>query len=224
MAGILVFLQCPVVWTEDQTLSLASYFFSISKTPAIKLVTLFCDKPPDLVDKLPRSIQVKLVPRPVKPKKFLESILDLCSNSELGVQVLPIDLVLVVPELKELVVPEALQCSALANRACDYAFLREKLDSMALCRVDFLDARHWMLGQVVPPSKSFMSKYSILKQDMEELIEEDDTSFDTLAVLKRRTFALPRPSLTCSLPVGSGGATPIVPWKQVYDLIKNAMF
>jgi hypothetical protein len=69
-----------------------------------------------------------------------------------------------------------------------------------------------------------MTKYSVLKQDAEELIEEDDISFDTLAVLKRRTFALPIPSLTCSLPVGSGGATPIVPWKQICDLIKNAMF
>jgi len=224
MAGILIFLQCPEVWTEDQTISLASYFFAISKTPSIKLVTLLCDKAPDLVDKLPRSIQVKLVPKLKKPQPLFDYILTLCSSSDfLGVQVLPIDLVLIVPELNELVVPEALQCSALANRACDYAFLREKLDSMALCRVDFLEARHWMLGQVVPLSKSFMTKYSVLKQDKDEFIEDDDTGFDILAVLKKRTFALPIPSLSCSLPLGSG-STPIVPWKQVYDLIKNAMF
>ena len=225
MAGILVFLQCPIVWTEDQTLSLASYFFSISKTPSIKLVTLFCDTAPALIDKLPRNIQVKLLPRLVKPQKIFESVLSLCStSSELGVQILPIDLVLIVPELNELVVPEAIQCSALANRACDYAFLREKLDSMTLCKVDFLEARHWMLGQVVSNSKSLMTKLSVLQQDKDEFLDQDDdVTFDTLAILKRRMFALPIPSLTCSLPLGSGGATPIVPWKQVYDLIKNAM-
>lgn len=221
MAGILVFIQCPKVWTEDTTLSLASYVFALGKTPAIKLVTLFCDSPPPLVDKLPRSIPLKIAPRPAKPRNFFDSVLSFCATDP-GVQVLPIDLVLVVPELNELIVPEAIQCAALANRGCHYAFLREKLDS-GLAKVEFLEARHWMLGLAQPGGKSFMTKYSTLLQDQEELKDDEGIVFETLTVLKKRVNAAPVPSLSCPLPLSTSSVPPVVPWKQVYDLIKNAM-
>jgi hypothetical protein len=222
MAGILVFIQCPKVWTEESTLSLASYVFALGKTPSIKLVTLFCDSPPSLVDKLPRSIALKIAPRPPRPTKIFESILSFCASPDVGVNVLPIDLVLVVPELNELIVPEAIQCAALANRGCNYAFLREKLDG-SLTRVEFLDARHWMLGQAQPPGGTLMTKYSVLLQDQDELKEDDGFLFETLAVLKKRGHATPLPSLSCPLPLSAGSVPPVVPWKQVYELIKSAM-
>ena len=227
MPGILVFIQCPKVWTQDSTLSLASYVFALGKSPSIKLVTLFCDSSPSLVDKLPRSMSVKIAPRPSKPNKLMDSIFSLCASSDLGVQVLPIDLVLIVPDVNEIILPEAIQCSALAMRTCHYAFLREKLDPSCLTRVEFLEARHWMLGQTQPSSKTYMTKYATLMQDQEDLREEEDYMFETLTVLKKRVIASPLPSLSCPLPLDSGSGLaslpPAVPWKQVNDLIKSVM-
>lgn len=207
--SLVVCINSPKDLSEDSKVSLASYVFSISKTPGIKAVYVFGDSHP-ILDKVPRSIRV--VPKPTSVT-FLEAVSETCQ------ELLPTDLVLVVSDLKDLVLPETLQCAALALRKCDYAFLREFLPQN-LIRIEFMDARHWMLG--VPSQTIFMTKCSTFLQDNEEfrLSQSSSLAFDVLAILKHRVLASPVPSLACPLPL-TPSVPPLVPWKQVHELIKN---
>jgi hypothetical protein len=214
--SIVVCLQCPTALNEDNKFSLASYVFSISKTPGIKFVCVFGGASP-ILDKIPRSIRV--ISKPA-PSHFYQAVVEMCKEEGVSVT----DYVMLIPELKDLLVPEALQSSALALKKCDYAFLRET-STQQLTRVEFLDARHWMLG--VPSQKTFMTKFSTLLQDCEDVISltpnpypREDFAFDVLVIIKHRVLASPLPSLACPLPI-SASMPPIVPWKQVHDLIKN---
>jgi hypothetical protein len=210
--SLVVCLQCPIALSEDNKYSLASYVFSLSKTPGIKFIVVFgvsCS----ILDKIPRSLRVILKP---SSSNFYEEVVDTCKEENVAVT----DLVMLISDLKDLVVPEAMQCSALALRKCDYAFLRETT-TQQLIKVEFMDARHWMMG--VPAQKNFMTKFSTLIQDIDDLKglhAQNDFAFDVLTIMKQRILASPLPSLACPLPL-SIAMPPIVPWKQVHELIKN---
>ena len=210
--SLVVCINCPKTLSEHDSISLASYVFSISKTPGIKSVCVYGHSSP-ILDKLPRSLG--LIEKPLT-SSFYEAVFDTCKK-----ELLPTDLVLVISQLKDLVLPEALQCAALALRKTDYAFFREFLPQ-TMTKVEFIDARHWMLG--VPAQNIFMTRVSTLIQDNEEFrlskTQEMNLSFDVLSILKHRVLASPVPSLSCPLPLSTSDP-PLVPWKQVQELVKN---
>lgn len=207
--SIHVFVHSPRNWTEDSKLGLASLILSVSKTPNVKQL-IVGDSPSTLLDKVPRSVSLLIKPRP-SLKDFYELVKEMSSSLP------PTDFLVIVPELSQMIVPEAVHSAGLALRLCDYVFFTENLDG--LVSVKFAELRHWTLGSS-PSGPAVMTKCSTFLQDQEEFLEE--SCFDVLRVLKKRVLASPVPSLACPLPIKV--QPPIIPWKQVHDAIKSAMF
>ena len=208
--SIHVCMNSPRNWSEESKLSLASFLLSMSKTPMVKQVVVCGEAPPSLLDKIPRSVTLTTKARST-PVEFYQTIKSLCESMP------PTDLILILPEFSQLVVPEAIQSAALAHRVCDYSFFTENLDG--LVSLKFVDLRHWCIG-ANPKGPAVMTKCSLFLQDFDEFGEE--VCFDILKVLKKRNMACPLPSLACPLPLDI--QPPIIPWKQVHDMIKSAMF
>lgn len=225
--GIHIFLNCPLLWTEESKLSLASYVFALSKTQNIKLVTVFCDMDslPQL-DKIPRSIRVQTKPRPTKQNNFMKMVVELCTGVA-PTEIVPIssDVLLVVQDLHDFVVPESIQACGQSMRSIDYSFLLEKSDASAAIKVQFLDIRHWMIGvQMSYHHSPFMAKCSVFLQDAEDFVQEPtEILFDVLSIMKKRILGCPIPSLSMDLR-NPKSPPPIVPWKQIHELIKSAIF
>jgi hypothetical protein len=229
MSGMFVFLNCPLVWTEESKFSLASYIFSISKTQGIKLLTIFCDSESlAILDKVPRSIAVQCKPRPKSIKAFYMDVQEICSSPAPNV-ILPnaSDILFLIPELTDFVVPEALQACAQAMKHCDYAFVREKSGTELLTRIKFIDIRHWMLGaEIQGVSTPFMTKLTVFVQDKDDFSftssDSLDILFDVLCVMKKRTLGTPLPSLSMIIDPKIP-PPPVIPWKQIQDLVKNVL-
>jgi hypothetical protein len=207
--SIHVCINSPLLWSDENNLSFASFLLSLSKTPSVKHVHIFGEAPAQFLDKVPRSITLYTKPKCLL-KDFYLSVLEVCKSSVT-------DLVFIIPELSQLVVPETVHSAALAQRVCDYSFLTENTEGLS--SVKFVELRHWTVG-AAHSGPAFMTKCFTFIEDHEEF--ENEFCFDVLKVLKKRLVACPLPSLACPLPLKV--QPPIIPWKQVHDVIKSAMF
>jgi hypothetical protein len=84
-----------------------------------------------------------------------------------------------------------------------------------------------MLGAEVQGIKTpFMTKLTVFVQDKDDYnfsnSDSEDILFDVLCVMKKRVLGTPVPSLSMMLDPKIP-PPPVIPWKQIHDLIKNAI-